>query len=129
MQMNSLLYDTQREALEATYEDWMVVSRPEETREGAITKTRYRPAGSCHCALSQQGGGKGLQTETFHQTEFHAKIFAPPDFCIMPGDSIQLLRFGRSNPDTPFVYEFEPAGSPAVYPTHQEIFVHFRQTT
>lgn len=110
----------QRQALEATYEDWLEVWRPEPYKEGAITKTRPVQVAGSACALSLAGGGAGEQTSSFNLVEYGAKLFAPPEIDIKAGDSLQVVRCGKR-------YAFEPVGEPAPYPTHQEVFLKVRE--
>jgi hypothetical protein len=115
----------ERAAIERTYEDTAEVSRTV-PQTGANNITKSVPSvvySSIICALSHTGSDKSQQTEAQNRIDYDAVIFAGPDLLIRPGDRISLKRFGRNNPESPIVYEFEVVGRPSVYATHQEIKV------
>lgn len=116
----------ERKALEDTYEDTLDVLRPEDTKDGSITRTALATVseGSI-CALSHPGGG-GNQTDTFNLLDYDGKVFAPPEVDVRPGDVLHVTRFGRVDKAAQTVFVFEPVGQPAPYPTHQEIMVKVR---
>ena len=117
----------QRKALEATYEDWLEVWRPEEVKQGSITRFVSRQVGGSACGISQNGGGPADQTSSFNLVEYGAKLFAPPEIEIRRGDTLRVVRFGNAGEESTIVFAFEPTGDTAVYPTHQEIFVKVRE--
>lgn len=115
----------ERAAIERTYEDTATVSRTApQTGTNNITKSVPSVVYSAIiCALSQSGSDKSQQTEAQNRIDYDAIIFAGPDLMIRPGDRVSLIRFGRDNPNSPIVYDFEVVGRPSVYATHQEIKV------
>lgn len=115
----------ERAAIEMTYEDTASVSRTEQ-KTGANKITKSVPAviyNEIICALSYSGSNKSEQTKAQNEVDYDAVVFAAPDLMVLPGDSITLKRFGRTDPDSQRVLTFEVVGRPVVYTTHQEIKV------
>lgn len=115
----------ERAAIELTYEDTATVSRTED-QTGANQITKPVPIvkySEIICALSYSGSDGSKQTKAQNTVDYDAVIFASPDLLILPGDRVALKRFGRDNPDSQIVLNFEVFGRPAVYATHQEIKV------
>lgn len=118
----------ERAAIEATYEDTMDLFRPGNQKIGSITKTVLVEVGvNIICAYSQSGGGGGTQTDTMNRLEYDATVFASPELVVLPGDTIKLRRFGRIDPGSTVILDFEPVGEPPKYATHQEILVKVRK--
>lgn len=109
----------ERWALELTYEDTAAINRMVSSTEGAID--RQIPAvvyAGIPCALSRSGD-RSKQTQVQHDIEYDCVLFAAPELLVEPGDTVEVSRFGRC-------YTFEAVGSPAIYATHQEIFLKGR---
>ena len=121
----------ERKIIEVTYEDTCSVSRFTSVLEGSITKSvPEEVARGVICAISQTGLSSiatTVQTESENKVEYSIKLFCPPDIKILPGDAIEVQRFGRL-PNLPNkAYFFESAGEALIYPTHQEIMLKRRE--
>lgn len=115
----------ERAAIEMTYEDTATVSRTTSQR-GKNGLSQSVPSviyDVITCALSYSGSDSSGQTDAQNNVDYDAVIFAGPDFLIQPGDKIVVKRFGRDNPSSGQVLNFEVVGRPSVYATHQEIRV------
>ncbi|MEA4831936.1 hypothetical protein SDC9_75301 [bioreactor metagenome] len=106
----------ERAAIERTYEDTAIISRTTpQTGTNKITKSVPSVVYSnIICALSK-GSDKSEQTKAQNKIDYDAVVFSPPDFLILPGDKIALKRFGRSDPNSSIVYNFEVVGRPSIY--------------
>lgn len=115
----------ERTAIETTYEDTATVSRTTPQR-GKNSLSQSVPSviyDVITCALSYSGSDSSRQTDAQNNVDYDAVIFAGPDFLIQPGDKIAVKRFGRDNPSSSQILNFEVVGRPSVYATHQEIRV------
>lgn len=115
----------ERAALEATYEDTAKVSRTGPIR-GTNNISKSVPGviyDEITCALSLSGSDKSNQTKAQNTIDYDAVIFFPPDIMILPGDTIQVKRFGKDNPNSTILLNYESVGRPSLYPTHQEVKV------
>lgn len=115
----------ERAALESTYEDTVKVSRTVPTR-GTSNISKSIPNviyDEIICALSLSGSDKSNQTKAQNTIDYDAIVFLAPDFNILPGDTIQVKRFGRDNPNSTILLNYEAIGRPSIYPTHQEVKV------
>lgn len=114
----------ERAAIEMTYEDTATVSRTTLQKINNISK--HVPEDiytDSICALVYSGSDKSQQMQAQNKIDYDAIIFFPPSLSILPGDKIALKRFGRDNPDSTIVYNFEVVGRPNIYATHQEVRV------
>lgn len=110
----------ERAALEMTYEDSMTVERHKTERgqnriSKAVTTVVYE---GISCALSYERN-RSEQTDTLHKIDSDAVIFCAPEYELLPGDSITVLRFGKE-----IVYE--AVGRSRLYATHRETDVRER---
>ncbi len=115
----------ERAAIEKTYEDTADVSRttPQRGQNAISTSDPSVIYSGIICGHSYSGSDNSRQTDAQNNVDFDAVIFAGPDLLILPGDKIALKRFGRDNPSSQAILNFEVVGRPAVYATHQEIKV------
>lgn len=114
----------ERAAIEMTYEDTATVSRTTLQKINNISK--HVPEDiytDSICALVYSGSDKSQQMQAQNKIDYDAIIFFPLSLSILPGDKIALKRFGRDNPDSTIIYNFEVVGRPNVYATHQEVRV------
>lgn len=114
----------ERAAIEMTYEDTATVSRTTLQKINNISK--HVPEDiytDSICALVYSGSDKSQQMQAQNKIDYDAIIFFSPSLSILPGDKIALKRFGRDNPDSTIIYNFEVVGRPNVYATHQEVRV------
>ena len=114
----------ERKALEATYEDTAVISRPQPVK-GADGFTRPQPQPvytGIICALSAVIDNS-RQTDAQQSLEYDRKLFVQPDKEIRPGDTVTVSRFGRFQIPSPSVQTFEAVGEPLLYQTHREVFL------
>ncbi len=113
----------ERAALEGTYEDTMTVTTGKNVTENNISRLEpYEVYVDVICALSRSGDNS-KQTDIHHSLDYDAVIFAAPELAVLPGDTIALKRFGRDQPDSRQLRNYEVVGVPTVYMTHQEIRV------
>ena len=115
----------ERAAIETTYEDTAEVRRTTAQRgqnliSASVPSVVYS---GIVCALSYTGADNSRQTNAQNNIIYDAVIFAAPEPTILPGDKIELKRFGRDNPASQRILNFSVVGRPAVYATHQEIKV------
>lgn len=116
----------ERAALEMTYEDTMTITTTTHVVIDHITHTEPKTIyADVMCALSRSGDSSA-QTDVQHKIDYDAVIFAAPELAVLPGDTIQLRRFGRDQPESKITLDYEVIGVPAVYMTHQQIKVKER---
>lgn len=115
----------ERAAIETTYEDAATVFRASpQTGGDQITRSIFSEVyADVACALSYAGAGASGQTRAQNTIDYDAVLFAAPELCILPGDRIDVRRFGRGTPCGGRLLHFAVVGRPAVYATHQEITV------
>lgn len=111
----------ERRALESTYSDLCTISRMEDvTDENNIT--RQEPVEVYQdviCALSAKGDSS-KQTEAQHHLEYDRLLFIQPEIVINPGDQVMVKRFGRLDPNPPYIQTFQVIGMPVPYVTHTQ---------
>lgn len=115
----------ERAAIELTYEDTATISRTT-PQTGANNITKAVPTvihNEIICALSYSGSDKSEQAKAQNTVDYDAVIFAAPELLVLPGDSVSLKRFGRDNPSSQILLNFQVVGRPSLYATHQEIKV------
>ena len=114
----------ERKALEATYEDIAVVSRPQPVKgPNGFTRTQDEPVYTgIICALSNVSDSS-RQTGAQQSLEYDRKLFVQPDKEVLPGDTVTVSRFGRFQAPSPSVQAFEAVGEPLLYQTHREVFL------
>ena len=114
----------ERMALEATYEDTAVISRPQPVKgPDGFTRMENKPVYSdIICGLSA-GKDSSRQTDAQHSLQYDCKLFVQPDKDIRPGDRVTVSRFGRFQSPSPWVRTFEAVGEPLLYLTHREVFL------
>lgn len=116
----------ERAVLEMTYEDTMTVTTTSSVVIDHITHTEPKTIyADVRCALSRSGDSSA-QTDVQHKIDYDAVIFAAPELAVLPGDTIQLRRFGRDQPESKITLDYEVIGVPSVYMTHQQIKVKER---
>lgn len=115
----------ERAAIETTYEDTATILRTVPvTGDDKITKRVSRVVyDQIICGLSYSGGDSSKQTNAQNNVEYDAVLFMAPELVVFPGDSISVHRFGRGNPGSSTVLNFEVIGRPPVYATHQQVRV------
>ncbi|WP_038289801.1 hypothetical protein [Acetivibrio straminisolvens] len=118
----------ERAAIEMTYEDTCTIYRMAEvTGSNKITKMERVPvAENVICSLSSMQIRPSEQTAAQNDVEYTVKLFLGPEINVLPGDQIDVKRFGRVNPASGTVLKYESTGQPMVYATHQEIMVKGR---
>lgn len=105
----------ERAALEATYEDTANVSRAQNVKVGALTRTSDVPVYTAlPCGLDQSGADGSGQTGAQNNIDYDATLFLAPEADLQPGDRVEVLRLGRT-------LRFTVEGRPAVFATHQEV--------
>lgn len=114
----------ERKALEATYEDTAVISRPQPVKgPDGFTRPQPQPVYTgIICALSS-GSDSSRQTDAQQNLRYDRKLFVQPDKVVRPGDTVTVSRFGRFLDPSPSVQIFEVVGEPLLYPTHREVFL------
>ena len=92
----------ERKALEATYEDTAVISRPQGVKgPDGFTRTQDVPVYTgIICALSA-GSDNSRQTDAQQSLEYDRKLFVQPDKEVRPGDTVTVSRFGRFHRSRP----------------------------
>lgn len=111
--------EAERAALESTYEDTATVLRMEDGLVGAIDRPVLKTlCENVPCALSRSGN-RSKQTTAQQDIEYDGVLFLAPEWDVQPGDTVEVKRFGGA-------YRFEAVGRPAVYATHQEVFLKER---
>lgn len=109
----------ERAAIESTYEDTATILRAICETVGAVDRPVLRPVYELvPCALSRTSD-KSKQTNAQQDIECDSVLFVAPGMDIQPGDRAEVTRFGGE-------YSFEVVGRPAVYATHQEVFLKER---
>lgn len=114
----------ERMALEATYEDTAVVSRPQPVKgSDGFTRTQDAPVYTgIICALSNVSDSS-KQTDAQQSLAYDRKLFVQPDKEVRPGDTVTVSRFGRLQDPSPSVQTFEAVGEPILYATHREVLL------
>lgn len=109
----------ERRALESTYADLCTISRmvPVEGSNSITRPVSTKIYEDVICALSASGDSS-KQTEAQHSIEYDMLLFVQPETIIEPGDQITVKRFGRMDPNSTYVKNFEVVGMPVPYVTH-----------
>lgn len=113
----------ERAAIESTYEDVATVERNETVR-GAGSISEYKRVTVYEgvvCGISYASADKSDQTDVQHNIDVEATLFISPELDIRPGDYITVKRFGRDNPISTLIREYEVIGLSPIYATHQEV--------
>lgn len=113
----------ERAAIESMYEDVATVKRNETVR-GANNISEYKRSivyDNVICGISYTTADKSDQTDVQNNIDVEATLFISPELDIRPGDYITVKRFGRDNPISTLIREYEVIGPPPVYATHQEV--------
>lgn len=109
----------ERAALETTYEDTADILRKVEKADGAIDRLSDEPVYTgVSCALSRRSDSS-KQTSAQQDVSYDCVLFMAPEPEVLPGDSVVVTRFWHAQ-------TFEAVGLPAVYATHQEVFLKGR---
>lgn len=106
-----------RAALEALYRDSMYVARYREYKEFGITcHELMAEEGPYRCRVSFSFGTRpGEMTDSMTLLDMQAKVFCAPELEILEGSVVRIVRPGGK------VLRFEASGTPAWYPSHQEV--------
>jgi hypothetical protein len=123
----------ERKALELTYEDTADIFRPRPVMPELTVSVFDDVADNeisvfCNvlmhkdivCGFSYVSDNS-RQTGSRQNIDITAQLFAAPKLRVLPGDKINVRRFGRDNPETAMILTFEVVGQPEVYATHQQI--------
>ena len=106
----------ERAAIEATYTDTCDVIRTFEKEVNYINKQVVEKVyENIPCGLVM-GKSPTNQTDTFALFNYSVKVIMPPEPIISAGDKFVVRRFGQ-------VFEYNSAGDPAKYETHQEVML------
>lgn len=113
----------ERAAIESTYEDVATIERNETVRgTGNISSyKRTMVYDNVICGISYMTADKSDQTDVQNNIDVEATLFIGPELDIRPGDFITVKRFGRDNPTSTLIREYEVIGLPPIYATHQEV--------
>ena len=104
----------ERTAIEMTYTDTCDVIRTVEKEVNYINKrVTEKVYENISCGLIM-GSSPTIQTNTFALFNYSAKVIMPPEPIILAGDKFVVHRFGQ-------ILEYNSAGDPVVYATHQEV--------
>ena len=105
----------ERAAIESTYEDTATVYRtaPKRGANGLSASVPDVVYSGIICALSYSGTNSSMQTNAQQNIDHDAVVFAGPDLKVLPGDTIVVKRFGRSDvrSDRPPVGVRHPPGN------------------
>lgn len=107
----------ERLALEATYDGLCTVTEFQQVKDPATKVTKQKQVVVLQdqpCALSQVTLAAAQSTDTSNRIDYDTKLFISPDITIKAGSRIRVIQDSMD-------YEFESAGDPFRYPTHQEI--------
>lgn len=107
----------ERAVIEATYEGRCTVTEFQQVKDPNTKVTKQKEVVVLHdqlCALSQVTLSAAQSNDTANRIDYDAKLFLSPDVTVKAGSRIRILQDGMD-------YEFESAGDPFRYPTHQEI--------
>lgn len=114
----------ERMALEATYEDTANVTRDVPVK-GDDNLARVEPTviySGIICALSKNTDSS-TQTDAQQEIRRDMTLFVSPDKAIQAGDTVEVTRFGRTQPASEYKHTFEVVGVPVRYMTHVEVAV------
>lgn len=116
---------TEADILAMTYDDTCTVYRPgkvvlpsgesrfQKGLEGVVVYENIP------CALSSPSGGKPTRTQTVVKVDTDYKLFVRPEVDIQPGDTVRVIRLGKTNPQGKQTIAL--AGLPDRQPSHNNI--------
>jgi hypothetical protein len=106
----------ERKAIEMTYLDVCKIERSVKTETDGITKHSFNAVyENVKCALSNSSVS-AEQTDKYNDVVYSAKLFLPPDIDVYAGDKVTVIVEGRT-------VKFENMSAPALFPTHQVVFL------
>ncbi len=105
----------ERQCLEMTYGGLCAITEFKTVKNGTVSEQQEIViAENQPCAISQTSLRATTQTETTNNIDYDVKLFIAPEIEITAGCKIHVVQNGMD-------CNFEQAGEPFIYPTHQEV--------